>query len=420
LYALLARNFLLGKTSLPIEPRPELLALPDPYNPVANGDYRLHDASLYGGHYYLYFGAVPAVVLFAPYRLVTGKDFPNRAAVPIFCIGGYLCSCALFFLLARHNRWELPFWLQCAVVVSLCSMSLVALVLRRPSFYEVACSAGYFFVMAGFLALARALFAAGAGHRWLLLAGLMFGMSVGCRPHLVVVCGIVLTAYAFRQRREPTLVISLAALMVATGIALGWYNYARFGNPLEFGVTYQLGDFTSSPHNVDTALHTAYEFLFLKPRIDANPPFFHTVYVNVLPGNDPANWTESTVGLIAAAPFALVGFFAPLFLGSRRFSRGVLDEASRWLLFLMYGSGLAVFLVLCIAGWVLGRYFLDFAPLMTFAGTFVLVMLWQTFRERAGKGILRWALSAAAVWGAVLNASLATPRLDLIAAYLHR
>src|ERR1051325_11968572 len=34
----------------------------------------LMDASRYGGHYYLYFGAVPAVLLMVPFSCLTGYD----------------------------------------------------------------------------------------------------------------------------------------------------------------------------------------------------------------------------------------------------------------------------------------------------------------------------------------------------------
>ena len=337
LYVLLARGFLQGKTSLPIQPRPELLSLPDPYDPTANSKYRLHDASLYNGRYYLYFGAVPVVTLFVPYRLVTGLDLSNRAAVPIFCIAGYLSSCALFFLLAGHNRWALPFWLQCAVIVSLGSMSLVCLILRRPSFYGVAIAAGYFFVMAGFLMLARAILVRRATGKWLLLAGLMFGLAVGCRPHLVVVCGIVLGAIAVWARRSPGLVIAMAIGMAACGIVLGWYNYVRFDDPMEFGRTYQLTQFSSNPAstyyglelNPDAAFRSAEKFLILAPRVDTNLPFIHTVFINPLlerPG--PPLWMEDTVGLIPVAPFALLGCFMPLFLRRRLIPNDLLDEAS--------------------------------------------------------------------------------------------
>src|SRR5438132_2444160 len=39
----IAEAFIHGRTSLLPEPRPELLALPDPYDPEQNGLYRLHD-----------------------------------------------------------------------------------------------------------------------------------------------------------------------------------------------------------------------------------------------------------------------------------------------------------------------------------------------------------------------------------------
>src|ERR1035441_4087362 len=52
-YALLTDAFLAGQTSLLVPPPSELLALPNPYDPLRNGEFRLHDASLYHGKYYL-------------------------------------------------------------------------------------------------------------------------------------------------------------------------------------------------------------------------------------------------------------------------------------------------------------------------------------------------------------------------------
>lgn len=421
LYALLARSFLLGKATLPIEPRPELLSLSDPYDPKANSNYRLHDASLYKGRYYLYFGAVPAVTLFAPYRLVTGMDLPTRVAVPIFCVGGYLSSCALFFFLARHNRWAFPFWLQCVIILSLGSMSLVCLVLRRPSFYEVAVAAGYFFVMTGFLALAKALVGGGADRKCLLLASLLFSAAVGCRPHLVLICGIVLVAFAIRARRSFRRVIAMTAVMGACGIVLGWYNYARFDNPLEFGLTYQLTNLSHSalPHNVEATCLSAWKFLFVTPHVNTTVPFFHTVFINPTPGRTgPALWSEDMVGLIPAAPFGLLGYFAPLFLTKRLIASGLLDKATAWLLYVMYWSGIVVFFTLCTFGWVIGRFLVEFACLMTFEGASVVAMLWQRLRERPSRYVFSWGATAVAVYGAVVNTALGIPRLDLIRKFL--
>ena len=87
-YALLTDAFLAGQTSLLVQPAAELLALPNPYDPIANGRFRLHDATLYHGKYYLYFGPTPAIVLFLPYKVLTGSHLPARAS-------RWLCSVPL-------------------------------------------------------------------------------------------------------------------------------------------------------------------------------------------------------------------------------------------------------------------------------------------------------------------------------------
>jgi hypothetical protein len=414
LYALQAASFLRGKASLPIEPPPRLLSLHDPYNPVENQLYRLQDASLFNGHYYLYFGVVPVVTLFLPYRLVTGLDLPNRVALPIFCVGGFLSSCALFFSVARRSRWALPLWMECIAIISLGSMSLVCLLLRRPSIYEVAISAGYCFVMTGFLVMAEGFYVSRRGYIRLFLAGLMLGLAVGCRPHLIVICGIVLLAFAIHARHSPGCVIAMASGMLVCGAALGWYNYARFDDPLEFGRSYQLTSFASNRSaayglelNPDSFFRSAEEFLFLPPHIDTHPPYLHSVLINPLPSRPgPPLWTEDMVGLVPVAPFALLGFFMPLFLGRHPIGAGFSDEGSVWLLYTMYWSGVAVFLTLCTIGWVLGRYLVDFTSLLTFEGISVMALSWRQIHGRGMKSVFSWGVSAATVYGALSTTAL--------------
>src|ERR1035438_6516256 len=156
-YALLTDAFLAGQTSLLVPPPSELLALPNPYDPLRNGEFRLHDASLYHGKYYLYFGPTPALVLFLPYRVLTGSHLPARAAVAWFYTCGFACSCALFFLLAKREKWDCPRWFASAAVLSLGTPPGLVFLVTHPSFYEVAIAAGYCFVMAGFLLTAHSL-----------------------------------------------------------------------------------------------------------------------------------------------------------------------------------------------------------------------------------------------------------------------
>ena len=86
----------MGQFHLPIAPSRELIALSDPWNHVQNDAYRMHDLVLFNDRYYLYHGAGPAVLLFGPWRLITGRDFPEAAAVALFCFAGFLFYAASF------------------------------------------------------------------------------------------------------------------------------------------------------------------------------------------------------------------------------------------------------------------------------------------------------------------------------------
>ena len=61
-YDLLAEGFRSGHLYMTVPPRPELLAKADPFNPAWRSLW-FWDASLHDGHYYLYWGPFPAVVL---------------------------------------------------------------------------------------------------------------------------------------------------------------------------------------------------------------------------------------------------------------------------------------------------------------------------------------------------------------------
>src|SRR5262245_8503920 len=103
-YNYLGQAFASGKLHLPIEPSPQLLAQPNPWDPAVDDSLKMHDMALYNGRYYLYHGAGPAWLLFTPWRLITKYDLPENAALPLFCFGGFLfLSAALWEVLSQAN-----------------------------------------------------------------------------------------------------------------------------------------------------------------------------------------------------------------------------------------------------------------------------------------------------------------------------
>jgi hypothetical protein len=84
-HGLLADAFLHGQTFLMIKPSPDLLNLIDPYDPIANAQLQLHDASLYNNHYYLYFTPSVALFILAPFKAITGYFISEALLTSLFC-----------------------------------------------------------------------------------------------------------------------------------------------------------------------------------------------------------------------------------------------------------------------------------------------------------------------------------------------
>ena len=118
-YQLLADAFLKGQLYLeePVDPR--LAAMENPYDPKARDELNLDensggwDHAFYKGHYYVYFGAVPAILIFAPYKLIVGKSLATYHATQIFAALFIIGLFALFLFLAKMEpeaaaQWRLP------------------------------------------------------------------------------------------------------------------------------------------------------------------------------------------------------------------------------------------------------------------------------------------------------------------------
>jgi hypothetical protein len=312
-YNLLTRALLSGQLHIEVEPRPELFELTEPYRPGRNARYRYHDASLYRGRYYLYFGVVPVVTAFIPWRLAGLGDLPEPAAASVFALLGFLFSALLLRQLLRAHLETPPRpALQLLAFLTLGLANVTPFILRSSHVYEVAIAAGY-----AFSAGAAWLFAtAGAGGSLslmrLALGGLFLGLAVGCRPNLVFLVPVLpLLALArgrpasFRAAARPALAV-LAPLVVC-GFALGLYNFARFASWTEFGTRYQLvGVEPIAQFEPRAVIPTLYYDFLAPPALRIDFPF-------VFPDHDWA-WSlpdgyfldSSTTGVFAHSPFLLI------------------------------------------------------------------------------------------------------------------
>ncbi len=154
-YDYLGRGFAHGHLYVPIEPSPQLLALANPWDPAVDDSLKMQDMALYNGRYYLYHGAGPALILFTPWRLVTGHDLPESFALFLLCFGGFLFSCgALLRVLDLAEAKPGPLLLA-AMLLALGICQCVPYLLNRVWVYEIAIGGGYFCVSGAVFFLAR-------------------------------------------------------------------------------------------------------------------------------------------------------------------------------------------------------------------------------------------------------------------------
>ncbi len=371
------------RLSLPVEPDPRLLALPDPYDPRANATYRIpsvtHDLSLFEGRYYIYFGVTPAATLFLPFRLITGKSLPLGLAIILYATAG-----SLFLTLAVGSLWRLAglpraSGLGAATLLFVGWGSCLPFVLRRPAIYEAAATGGFFFVALTLWAAARAVESRSALH--LGLASLSAGLAVGCRPIHLVAC--LIPAFAFlalsgRASHYGSKRILLAAtvpcVMVLSCLLL--YNFLRFGDVTEFGQNYFLYDYARGENCPGLRFVPAnlWMQLFAAPSVGPAFPFFRLEpqWAPPLPAGHLV--ADPVAGTLACAPLAFFCLVAPLIPGSL----APLRKSALGLLFLGLATAMAVATFPAVAA----RYALDSGPYLMAAALLVWGWIWSTARSR--------------------------------------
>jgi hypothetical protein len=335
-YNFLAEGLRAGHLHLSLEPNAELLSKADPY---AADNFRiwLWDASFYHGHYYIYWGPVPALLLAAVKILArTRAEIGDQYLVFAFLSVRLVAGTLLLDRLARRLVPRLPLALLALAVLVFGLATPTPFLLARANVYEAAITGGQAFVLLGLVfALGAVLPAAEESRRGrLVLVGACWALALGCRVSLgpAVALLVVATAWAsarlapsegaFRTRLAVRLVL-LSAPMAAAVLLLLVYNRARFDAWLEFGTNVQ----------VSTAqFHTSRKFFaanvysyLLRPLVPTCKfPFLTAPFTPDAPDAFPS-WLqrppgyelESLAGVLVSVPWSWLGVVTLVAAASR-------------------------------------------------------------------------------------------------------
>jgi hypothetical protein len=394
-YEYLVDGFLGGHTSLSVLPAPELLRLRDPYDPAQNGPWRLSDASLYHGKFYLYFGPTP-VLLMLPWKAAFGHHLPQRLAVAVFAAAGMAALAALIAGVRRRHFPALsPLAAGAILVVALCA-SWLPVTLRRPDAWELPIAAECACLWWALYFLWRCLDSPDGG-RWALAAGAAVALMMGSRPTSLF-AGAIIIVLMFDLRRPSDRRLPLAAAVaMAGGLALLAYNVARFGSPLEFGQSYQLWG-TDERQIVHFSLryfgYNSWVYLFALPDLS---PYFPFVLA-VPPGGEPAGHLgiDEVHGALVSIPVQLASLSALAWAW-----RGRRDPASaalrRTVCAAALSSAFAALILFCFAGAVT-RYTTELFAGATVTTVIGLMVIFGGPPGGAARNVVRLLAICAGVW----------------------
>lgn len=208
---------------------------------LINGEnYPYLELAIHNGNYYVSFPSVPALIML-PLTFIFGENTPNTLMTFIYFMVAYMAA------YKTCSVYRKPIEAMCLALFMTLGCNMLQFSLSGGVWNQGQLTSFMF----------TSLFAAGiTGRRksgW--ACGLIcLALAVGCRPFqaVYVPLGLWLLYRKLSEnggRVRATLLSMIPYLIVPAliALALGWYNYARFGSPIEFGHNY-LPEHTRDPN----------------------------------------------------------------------------------------------------------------------------------------------------------------------------
>ena len=384
-YNLLTDGFLAGQLNLKRDAAPQLALVQNPYDPIQNGPYRLHDASYYGKKLYLYFGVTPALILFLPYAILTGRYIWHHDAVAILSSAQFLVMAGLLIFLHRKYFLKIKLTSLLLGILALGLTNGVLIMLRRPDLWEIPIIAASFMVMLSLVCIFRALRSSISCVCWISLASICYGLAIGARPSVILGAGILLLPLLthWKKSRRFSLRILIAAIMPIATIGLGLllYNWLRFGSITEFGQNYQL-----AADNQNILRHFGFDFLLFNLQVYFWSPvrwmsYFPFVFGSEIPKPPEGQFgVENPFGILTTVPIVWFSL-ALLFFTIIQIVREGSSTLIIWISGVLWVFTSSLFVIGCFGG-ACNRYQIEFLPALVFLsvlGVFTLELKLEKF-----------------------------------------
>ena len=248
----------------------------------------LGDHAYYKSKYYSSMGMVPILVLFAPYKLITGHYLPTSLGAFLF---GSIATVLLLLLwkqIAQNYLKTLPYFFFLISGAALYACSFIPVLLPMSIFHTIAQLSALVFVILGVIMLLQA--KEKLSIKMLSVSSLSFALAVACRPSALL-WSFLIPVVLWDKRKELINVGRLLAIIIPfliVGSIIAWYNYARFDSPFEFGYAYVMGFANQLMFDKRSIIGKIYSFietfefmLFNPPNLDLIFPFVMAKVSNI-------------------------------------------------------------------------------------------------------------------------------------------
>ena len=350
------------------EPDSKLVALDNPYEPSERKDMDyLWDRAYYNGRYYSYFGITPIVTLIYPFYFISGI-IPAPLLMQFIYIGIFavVFPKLMMMLLDRYGKKVSSVFKVLLTYTSYVSSLDLLYGRGRNPFYYIACTAAIAFITWFAYLFFKGIFEEEHRKRciYFVFAGLMFALSFHARVNTafmavffivpVVIGKLILAKKTWKVKLTE---IGCLGLFVAVGFMLSFvYNYARFGNILDFGTNYQLtvtdvSNYKLDISEFDDAIKYYYEANLLKS-VGENKVVFSD---HDMESVDRYLYVSQYVGLYYI-PFMMFGLMGIVMAFDK--GKGKLYKIT--LLSTVLGGFIMAWINFCLGG-VIFRYLADFS-----------------------------------------------------------
>jgi hypothetical protein len=237
----------------------------------------LSDRTYYKGKLYSYFGMVPVIILFVPYKLITGNYLPSSMGALLFASIATILLMLLWKQIAQNYLKKFPYFFFLISSAALYACSFIPVLLSVTSFHRIAQFSALAFVIFGVIMLLQA--KEKLSIKLLSISSLSFALAVACRPSTLL-WSILIPVMLWDKRKNYRYLLAIIIPFAIVGSILAWYNYARFDSLFSFGDSYIISIANQLMLNKTSIIGKVYSFtrtflfmLFNPPNLDLTFPF---------------------------------------------------------------------------------------------------------------------------------------------------